>query len=400
VVDFAVDETQRQIVETAREFGRNVLQPAEIQLDKIPDPGEAFRSDLFWGVMSQAFQLGFHKMGLREEFGGLGLDPNTTGMVWEELGRYGAGIAASLLPGAAAQQVIALLAPHNKELVDRYVLPYCEDKTGKKISAWGSSEPDVGSDGSNYYDTSVHHHTNAFKRNDHYVISGAKSGFVSNGGIADVYLVFACVDRSRGLRGSGTFVVPADAPGVTRGGALDKIGLRALNQAPVFFDEVEIPEGYMIFPPGEEYPALHNAIITVGNLGVGYLAVGLMRAAYEDTLEYAKGRVQWGKPIFEHQLIAKKLLDMFAAIESARALLWKASWLCKTSFPGDLKMSLTAKIYATNEAVKHTAEMVQVLAGYGISREYPVEKYARDATLLPIMDGTNETLLIKAAAHL
>jgi alkylation response protein AidB-like acyl-CoA dehydrogenase len=323
LIDFALDETQRQIVETAREFGKNVLQPAEIQLDKIPDPDEAFRSDLFWDVMSQAFQLGFHKMGLREEFGGLGLDPNTTGMVWEELGRYGAGIAASLLPGAAAQQVIALLAPHNKELVDRYVLPYCEDKTGKKISAWGSSEPDVGSDGSNYYDTSVHHHTHAFKRSDHYVINGAKSAFVSNGGIADVYLVFACVDRSRGLRGSGTFVVPADAPGVTRGGALDKIGLRALNQAPVFFDEVEIPEGYMIFPPGEEYPGLHNAIITVGNLGVGYLAVGLMRAAYEDTLEYAKGRVQWGKPIFEHQLIAKKFLDMFAAIESARALLWR-----------------------------------------------------------------------------
>jgi alkylation response protein AidB-like acyl-CoA dehydrogenase len=208
------------------------------------------------------------------------------------------------------------------------------------------------------------------------------------------------VDPSKGLRGSGAFVVPGDAAGVVKGGALDKIGLRTLNQAPVFFEDVEIPDHYMIFPPGDQYPDLHNAIITVGNLGVGYLAVGLMRAAFEEALEYARERVQWGRPIAEHQMITKKLFDIFTAIETARAFLWKASWLCKTGFPGDLKTSLAAKIFATNQAVVHTTEMVQVLAGYGISREYPLEKYARDAKLLPIMDGTNETLLLKAAKHL
>ncbi len=400
MVDFAQSELQRRIVETAHDFGREVLQPAEIELDRIQDPDDVFRGDLFWNTLSQAFQLGFHKMGLGEEFGGLGLDPNTTGMVWEELARYGPGFAASLLPGAVVQQLIAFLAPHNKELVDRYVIPYTEDTTGRKISAWGSSEPDVGSDGTNYYDPSVRHRTTAEKQGDRYVINGTKSNFISNGGIADVFVVFACVDSSQGLRGSGAFVVPGDAPGVTKGGALDRIGLRSLNQAPVFFEDVEIPESYMIFPPGDEYPTLHNAIHTVGNLGVGYLSVGLMRAAYEDALEYAKTRVQWGRPIFEHQLVTKKFVDMFAAIESARALLWKASWHCKEQFPGDLKTSLSAKIYATTQAVHHTAEMIQVLAGYGISKEYTLEKYARDAALLPIMDGTNETLLIKVAAHL
>ncbi len=400
MIDFEQTDIQRQIVQTAREFGGEVLRPAEIELDQVADPQEVFKGDLFWDVLGQAFRLGFHKMGLAEEFGGLGLDPSTTGMVWEELGRCGAGFAASLLPGAAVQQLIALLAPHNRELVERYVLPYAQDETGRKISAWGSSEPNVGSDGSNYYDTKVRHHTSAVKRGDRYVINGTKSNFVSNGGIADVYLVFACVDPSRGLRGSGAFVIPGDAKGVAREKAIDKIGLRTLNQAAVFFDDVEIPEHYMIFPPGEEYPMLHNAIITVGNLGVGYLAVGLMRAAYEEAVAYAKERVQWGKPIFEHQMITKKLFDTFIAIEAARAFLWKASWLCKTSFPGDLKMSLAAKIHATEQAVRHTAEMVQVLGGYGISKEYPLEKYARDATLLPIMDGTNQTLLLKAAALL
>lgn len=397
MVDFAPTETQRQIVETARQFGKEVLQPAEIELDRLAEPDEVFQGQRFWDVMGQAFELGFHKMGLPEAHGGLGLDASTTGMVWEELGRYGAGFAASLLPAAAVSQLIALLAPNNRELVERYVIPFAEDRTGRKIGAWGSSEPNVGSDGSNYEDPSIRHHTSATRNGDRYRISGTKSNFISNGGIADVFLIFACVDPSRGLRGSGAFVVPADAPGVSKASALDKIGLRTLNQAPVFFEDVEIPDHYMIFAPEQDYPMLHNAIITVGNLGVGYLAVGLMRAAYEEALEYAKVRVQWGRPILEHQMITQKFFDIHAAIESARALLWKASWLSATSFPGDLKTSLTAKIYATRQAVRHTAEMVQVLAGYGISKEYTLEKYARDAQLLPIMDGTNETLLLKVA---
>jgi alkylation response protein AidB-like acyl-CoA dehydrogenase len=400
MIDFARTETQQQFVDTAREYGREVLQPAEIALDRVADPNEVFSRGLFWDALSKAFRLGFHKMGLPENFGGLGLDPSTTGMIWEELARYGAGFTASLLAGAVVQQLIGILAPHNRDLVDRYLTPYAEDETGRRISAWGSSEPEVGSDGSNYYDVKVRHHTRAVRKGNRYVLNGAKSSFISNGGIADVFLVFACVDPSMGLRGSGAFVVPGDAPGVKRGKSLDKVGLRVLNQAPVFLEDVEIPEHYMVFPPGDQYPMLHNAIITVGNLGVGYLALGLMRAAFEETLAYAKVRVQWGKPICEHQLIARKLFEIFTAIESARALLWKASWLCKTGFPGDLRTSLAAKIYATEQAVRHTSEMVQVLGGYGISKEYTLEKYARDAKLLPIMDGTNETLLIKAAALL
>jgi len=400
MIDFARTETQQQFVDTAREYGREVLQPAEIALDRVADPNEVFSRGLFWDALSKAFRLGFHKMGLPENFGGLGLDPSTTGMIWEELARYGAGFTASLLAGAVVQQLIGILAPHNRDLVDRYLTPYAEDETGRRISAWGSSEPEVGSDGSNYYDVKVRHHTRAVRNGNRYVLNGAKSSFISNGGIADVFLVFACVDPSMGLRGSGAFVVPGDAPGVKRGKSLDKVGLRVLNQAPVFLEDVEIPEHYMVFPPGDQYPMLHNAIITVGNLGVGYLALGLMRAAFEETLAYAKVRVQWGKPICEHQLIARKLFEIFTAIESARALLWKASWLCKTGFPGDLRTSLAAKIYATEQAVRHTSEMVQVLGGYGISKEYTLEKYARDAKLLPIMDGTNETLLIKAAALL
>ena len=400
LVSFATNETQQMMVRTAREFGREVLGPAEIALDRIADPEEAFASDLFWDTMGQAFELGFHKMGLKEEHGGLGLDQSTTGMVWEELARHGVGFAASLMAGSVVPQLVAFLAADNKELAERFIKPFCQEDDPRQISAWGSSEPDVGSDGKNYFEPSVRHRTTAVKKGDRYILNGTKSSFVSNGGIAGVYVVFACVEPSLGIRGSGAFVVPADAKGVGRGKAVDRLGLRALNQAPIHFTDVDVPAEHMIFPPGESYPFLHNAIVTVGNLGTGYLAVGLLRAAYEEALAYSKERVQWGKPIFEHQLVARKLFEAHAAIESSRSLLWRGSWLSRTQFPGDLKTSLTAKIQATNLTTRHTAEMVQVLGGYGIARDYPLEKYMRDAPLLQIMDGTNDTLMMKAAGLL
>jgi alkylation response protein AidB-like acyl-CoA dehydrogenase len=236
------------------------------------------------------------------------------------------------------------------------------------------------------------------RNGDGYVLDGAKSAFVSNGGVARTYVVFACVEPDKGLSGSGMFVVDGDSDGLTRGAAEDRIGLRALNQASVSLDGVRVPDDQLLFPPSDAYRTLHHAIMTVGNLGTGYLAVGLMRAAYEEALAYAKERVQWGKPIVKHQLVAKKLFDIHAAIESARALLWKGSWHSAQAFPGDLRTSLTAKILSTRLAVKHTAEMVQVLGGYGITRDYKLEKYMRDAQLLTIMDGTNDTLMLEVTA--
>ena len=400
MIDFTLTDTQTKIVGLAKEFGREVLYNAEIKLDRLGDAGEAEKSPIFWGALGQAFELGFSRMAIPEHLGGLGLDPQTTGMVWEELARWAPGFAATMVPGAVVPQLVSHLAGDNKQLVDRFVTPYTEDTTGRKITAWCSSEPQVGSDGSNYEDCKVHHHTQAVKKEDRFILTGAKSDFVSNGGIANAYIVFACVDPSLGLKGSGTFVVPADSPGLKRGRTLDKTGLRVLNQAPVVLDGVEVSASNLLFPHGEGYPMLHNSIITVGNLAVGYLAVGIMRAAYEHALQHCKDRVQWGKPIIEHQHVSRKLFECHMAIEAARAWLWKGSWLSTQSFPGDLKTSLGAKIFATELAVKHTAEMVQVLGGYGISKEYPVEKYARDALLLRIMDGTNETLMNKAAKHL
>jgi alkylation response protein AidB-like acyl-CoA dehydrogenase len=393
MIDFSLTDTQKELVGTAREFGRSVLEPAESAVDRKPTD-QAFESREYRSAMAAAFELGFHKMPLPEASGGLGLDPQTIGLVWEELARYGVGFAAGLVAGSVVPSLITFLAPHNKALLAKYVEPFCDDTTGTRITAWGSSEPKIGSDGKNYDDLTIRHSTTATNTDGGFALNGSKSAFVSNGGVASALAVFACVDPTKGLRGSGLFVIDGDAKGVTRGKAEDRLGLRALNQADLTFEDAIVPEGHMIFPPSDAYPMLHHAIVTVGNLATGYLAVGLMRAAYEEALAYAKERVQGGKPIVKHQLVAKKLFSIRSAIESCRALLWKGSWHSTNSFPGDLKTSLTAKILATTLAAKHTCEMVQVLGGYGITKDYKLEKYMRDAQLLTIMDGTNDTLML------
>lgn len=399
MIDFSQTPEQLEIIEAVREFGRKQLEPAEIAIDRIADPDEAFRSEEYRSAMAAAFEMGLHKMGIAEQYGGLGLGPTTTGPVWEEVARYGCGFAASLMASSVVPALIAFIAQHNTRLIERYVEPFCADTTGTWLTAWGSSEPMVGSDGKNYDDLSVHHRTTAAKTDGGFVLNGAKSAFVSNGGLAKALVVFACVERDKGLRGSGMFVTDAAAEGVRQGKAEDRVGLRALNQATLSFDDVFVPEDQMIFPPSDAYPMLHHAIVTVGNLGTGYMAVGLMRAAYEEALAYAKERVQWGKPIIKHQLVARKLFEIQAAIETCRTLLWKGSWHSANNFPGDFRTSLTAKIVSTNLAVKHTAEMVQVLGGYGITRDYKLEKYMRDASLLTIMDGTNDTLMMEVMSE-
>jgi alkylation response protein AidB-like acyl-CoA dehydrogenase len=399
MIDFSATKEQKALQEHARKFAREVIRPAEAELDRMADSEEAFRSELFRDTLRRACELGFNKMAIGEPFGGLGLDPCTRGLIWEELAVGGIGIAATLLAAPVMPLFISVIAPNRTDLIDRFVRPYCDDTEGKRITAWGSSEPKIGSDGSNYYDPAVYHATTAKRNGAGWLINGSKSGFVSNGGIADAYLVFACVDRSKGICGSGVFLVP-DGPGVTRGKALEKVGMRALNQAEVYFDDVHIPEDYLIVPPSDNFPMIHNAIKTVGNIGVGYLALGLLRAAYEEALSYAKTRVQFGKPLVEHQAVGFRLFEAFQAIEAARALLWKASWILENQFLGDLKASATARVFATNMAMKHTVEMVQILGAYGISREYSVEKFMRDAKLLQIMDATNEIMSLKAMALL
>ena len=322
----------------------------------------------------------------------------TSTIVQEELAVGDAGLASHLLvaPMIAGSAVAGRdRHPFYGEYLDAFV----NDTKGEHGGAWAITEPQHGSDLFQFGQPAIHMEAKAIRDGDDYVISGQKSAFVSNGWMADAFLLMVKLDGGDGMEGTATFAIPGDLPGMSRGKPLDKLGLRTLNQAEVFFDDVRIPREFLVMPGGPAYKLLIERIVTAGNTAVGTLAVGVARAAYEEALAYAKERVQGDKVIFEHQVIKMKLFNAFRQIEASRALLWKSSWLLNTGKP-HLPTAMAARTLASEMAMQVTADMVQVFGGYGISKENPVEKFYRDAKLLQIMDGTNEVVSLRAAEEL
>ncbi len=398
MVDFTLPEEVEKIRDMTREFAQKELRPAAAILDRIEDPQEAYQSDTMRRVLARAYEVGFHKMALAPELGGLGAPPMTSTIVQEELAVGDAGLASHLL----VAPMIAGSAAAGKErhpFYREYLDAFVNDTKGEHSGAWAITEPQHGSDLFQFGQTAIHMEVCAVRDGDDYVVNGQKSAFVSNGWMADAFLLMVKLDGSNGMESTATFAIPGDLPGISRGKPLDKLGLRALNQAEVFFDDVRIAPEFMVLPGGPAYKVLVERIVTAGNTAVGTLALGVARAAYEEALAYAKERVQGGKLIFEHQVVKMKLFNAFRQIEAARCLLWKSSWLLSTG-KAHLPTAMAARTFASDMAMQVTADMVQVFGGYGISKEHSVEKFYRDAKLLQIMDGTNEVVSLRAAEEL
>jgi alkylation response protein AidB-like acyl-CoA dehydrogenase len=402
-MDLDLPGETRALQLAARDFARHELLPAERELDAVTDPGSAYTSDTYRRVMALAHELGLHKMAISEPAGGLGRDTLCVVVVLEELAAAGAGLASRLLvapvPALAIDRFgLAERHPTYKE----YLEEFTADTTGTRGGAWAITEPDVGSDIFTFHDPSIHFATGAVRAErgaGGYRISGAKSAFVSNGYLADCFLLMAAVDSTVGMEGTGIFLVPADTPTITRGKPLDKIGLRALNQAEVFFDGTEVPEEFLVFQPGPGYEAVLDWIVTQGNTHVAALALGVARAAYEHAFAYAHERVQGGRAIAEHQLVAMKLFQAYRSIEAARGLVWRSAWLIDQGRP-DRQVTFAARTLACQACLQVTNHAMEILGGYGISRENPVEKLTRDARPLQVMDGTIDRVSLLAAAHL
>jgi len=398
-MDLRLSDEQQHLVDTAHDFAEKVIRPAEIEIDKMEDPEAAFNSETFKSVMSQAYEIGFHKIIIPEVYGGLGLDMFTMDLIVEELAWGGAGLASSILVAPVSYEFAALFGG-NRTIINKFVRPFCEDTKAELIGAWAVTEPDIGSDCGIMGDPEIHFKTSAVLDGDHYIINGQKAAWVSNGGIATLYMVHVSMEPEKGMEGTGIILVPADLPGVSTGKALDKLGLRALNQAEVYFDDVRVPTDYLLAPPSPIYQNLMETIVTMGNTGVGIIGVGVMRAAYEKALAYSKERIQGKVPIFEHQTIQMKLMEAFYTIDAARSYLHNVGWWNANSFPGDICRAAGARTFACNAGPKITSEMIQILGGNGITKEYDLEKYYRDAKLLQIMDGTVEMLCMMASERL
>jgi len=366
VVDFTLNDEQKSLREMAHDFAENEMRPVAWEYDKEGTWPE--------DVLRKAWELGLLNTHIPEEYGGPGLDFMDGCLIEEELGWGCSGIGTSIACNGLAIAPIALGG--SDEVKKEYLGRLTEDY---RLASFCLTEPDAGSDVSGMRTTAV-------KQGDKYVINGSKC-FITNGGYADYYTVYAKTDKDAGHRGISAFVVPREA-GVVVDKKEDKMGQRASNTATITFNDCEVPADHLL---GEENKGFKLAMMTLDRTrpGVAAMAVGIARAAFEFATEYSKERVQFGVPIAMHQAIQFMIADMATEIEAARLLVWQSAVILDQGGRNTLASS-HAKRFAADTAMKVTTDAVQVYGGYGFIKEYPVEKLMRDAKIMQLYEGTSQ----------
>jgi acyl-CoA dehydrogenase len=367
VVDLTLTDEQKDLRELAHNFAEKEIRPVAWEYDKEGTWPE--------DVLRKAWELGLMNTHLEAEYGGPGLDYLTGCLIEEEMGWGCSGIGTSLTCNGLATAPIALGG--SEEVKQKYLGMLTDDF---KLASFCLTEPDAGSDVSGM-------RTSAVKMGDKYVINGSKC-FITNGGYADYYTVYAKTDKDAGHKGISAFVVEREWDGVTVDKKEDKLGQRASNTATISFNDVEVPAENLL---GEENHGFKLAMMTLDRTrpGVASMAVGIARAAFEFATEYSKERVQFGVPIAMHQAIQFMIADMATKVEAARLLTWQSASLLDQGKRNTLASS-HAKRFAADSAMEITTDAVQVYGGYGFIKEYPVEKLMRDAKIMQLYEGTSQ----------
>ena len=360
-------EEQMDIKNLVRDFMEGEVKPAMGEYDKS---GE-FPTELY----EKGFEIGLHTMNIPEEFGGLGLDNQTVAVALEEMGRVDPGYAITMLSNALTlQDVLVGGNDEQKQRAADIIIP-------GGYGTFAMTEPDAGSD-------AVSLKTTAVEDGDYYVLNGTKC-FATNGGYADLYVVIATVDRKLRSEGTVAFMLEKGTPGLSIGGHEDKMGLRLSNTVTMFLDDVRVPKANMLGGIGDGIKiALHG--LDVGRLYNSAISVGIAQHAIEEATAYAKIRKQFGKPIIENQAIQMMLADMQMNTEAARCMVMNSMRLVDEGAKNFALEASCCKAFAGDNAVRSAVDAVQVLGGYGYSREYPVEKIMRDSKIFQIFEGTNQ----------
>jgi acyl-CoA dehydrogenase len=367
MIDYTLTEDQLALKEMAREFAMKEMRPNAAKYDQ----GHEFP----WEIMQKAFDAGFVTIQIPEAYGGSGLSNFDTALVSEELTAGCPGMFTSMMAVSLAAMPIILFG--SEEQKKRFLEPLCRKLS---LASFCLTEREAGSDAGAIK-------TKALRDGDHYVLNGAKC-FITNGGVAELYTVFASTQPEKGARGMSVFIVPKGTPGLSVGKIEDKMGQRASNTAELFFEDCRVPAENLL---GKERHGFLMAMKTFDRTrsSVGAAAVGIAQAALDLAVAYAKTRVQFGKAIALHQAIQFKIAQMATEIQAARHLVWHAAWLSDQGKPCG-RESAMAKAYASDVAMQTTVEALQIFGGYGYMRDYPIEKLMRDAKLLQIYEGTNE----------
>jgi alkylation response protein AidB-like acyl-CoA dehydrogenase len=367
VFDFTNE--QREIREVCRDFAAREIRPIALEVDEAD-------TEMPWEVWYKAAALGLTSFMLPSEYGGAGLTDCLTGCIVQEELCYGcSGIGNLITSGGFFAEPILVLG--SEEQKRRWIEPLAGDRP--PLGALATTEPASGSDAASIQ-------TVAERKGDGYVLRGQKT-WISNGGVAEYYVVFATTAPGTGARGVTAFVVER-GDGVTFGPPMKKMGQRAILNAEMFLEDVEVPADRRLGEEGEGFSGLMQTFDR-SRITLGAAATGLARAALEYAVEYAKTREQFGKPIGEHQAVAFRLADMATRVEAARLLVWRAARLVDAG-QEVAKEAAMAKLFASETAMWCTWAAVQTLGGWGYSREYPVEKWMRDAKLEEIEEGTSD----------
>ena len=380
-------EDQEQIRDWVHEFAANVVRPVAHEWDE--------REETPWPIIEEAAKIGLYSLDfVANAFG------DETGIlmpvVMEEMGWGDAGIGLAIF--GTTLGVSGIFANGTPEQIGEW-LPQCFGTPDKPaLAAFCVSEADAGSDVSSMRTRAVYD-----EAHDEWVLNGTKT-WITNGGIADVHVVVAAVEPELRARGQASFIVPPGTKGLSQGQKFKKMGIRASHTAEVVLDDVRVPGRLLL--GGKERLDARIAAAREGRRGersqaalatfeasrpsVGAQAVGIARAAYEYALQYAKDRRQFGRAIIENQAIAFKLADMRLAVDAARLLVWKASWMGRNSKAFTAAEGSQSKLFASETAVKVTEEAIQILGGAGYIREHPVEQWHRDSKIYTIFEGTSE----------
>ena len=367
---FGLADEQREIQALCREFAQREIRPISQAVDEAD-------TEMPWEVWYKAAEVGITSFMLPEEYGGGGMTDCLTGCIVQEELCWGCSGIGNLVTsgGFFAEPVLALGSNEQKR---RWIEPL----TGEKpvLTALATTEPGAGSDAASIQ-------TAATKAGDGYVLRGQKS-WISNGGVADFYVVFATVAPGTRSKGVTAFVVEKGDQGVSFGAPMKKMGQRAILNAEMFLEDAELPAERRLGDEGQGFYGLMHTFDR-SRVTLAAAATGLARAALEYAVDYSKSREQFGKPIAEHQAVAFRLADMATRVDAARLLVWRAARKLDAGEPTSLEASM-AKLFASETAMWCTWAAVQTLGGWGYSREYPVEKWMRDAKLEEIEEGTSD----------
>ncbi|MGG0589870.1 acyl-CoA dehydrogenase [Priestia megaterium] len=363
---FKLSEEHEMIRKMVRDFAKNEVAPTAAQRD------EEERFDR--GIFTQMADLGLTGIPWPEQYGGIGSDYLAYCIAVEELSRVCAstGVTLSAHTSLAGWPIYTFGTEEQKQ---KYLRPMA---TGEKIGAYGLTEPSAGSDAGGM-------RTLAVKDGEDYILNGSKI-FITNGGEADIYVVFARIDPNE--KRTSAFIIEKDMPGFSVGKKEKKLGIRSSPTTEIIFEDCRVPKENLLGNEGEGFKV---AMMTLdgGRNGIAAQAVGIAQGALDAAVAYAKERQQFGKPIISQQGIAFKLADMATSIEAARLLTYQAAWLESQGLPYG-KESAMSKLYAGDTAMKVTTEAVQVFGGYGYTKDYPVERFMRDAKITQIYEGTQE----------